>query len=310
MNAADPPPLVSVVMPSRHGAALLAKHLPETLAQTRALAGGGEIVIVDDASERDAGEDIALALGADVRFVRAPRHGGFGTTCNLGAREARGTWLFFLNNDMHLEPGCLAALLAHAEPRDDLFAVSPVIENKAGGFFESTTAIVFRRGVFDVDFPGRRGVAPPEPGSARTIAYACGGALLCRREIFLRCGGFSPLFAPFYWEDAELGWRSRRLGLACEEIGAARAVHDHARTIGSLYTQAEVRAIYERNRLVFTWLHAAWPGQVAAHVLWAPVRYAAALLRRDPGARGMRDAWRRLAEVRAARRRLLRNSPR
>lgn len=309
MNTARPP-LVSVVIPSRHGAALLAKHLPETLAQTRALAGGGEIVVVDDASERDAGEDVALALGADVRFVRAPRHGGFGTTCNLGAREARGTWLFFLNTDMHLEPGCLAALLAHAEPRDDLFAVSPVIWNKPERFVESTTAIVFRRGVFDVDLPGRRGLPPPEPGTARTIAYACGGALLCRREVFLGLGGFSPLLTLFYWEDAELGLRARRLGLACEEVGAARTIHDHAQTVGSLYTRDQVKAIFERNRMVFTWLHAAWPGQVALHALWAPIRYVAAALRRDPGARGMRDAWRCLAEVRAARRQLPGRNPR
>jgi GT2 family glycosyltransferase len=298
------------VVPVWNGAATLALHLPRMVDAVRAAAGEAEVVVVDDGSDVERREVAAVvsAAGAPARLLRREVNSGFGAACNAGARAATGTSVLFLNSDMHLDEGCLEAVLAAHERRPDVFAVTPVIINVEGGFPESTTRIRFHHGVFDLVLPGRDGEPDVDRSSERAVAYGCGGALLCRRSVFLDLGGFSPLYAPFYWEDADLGWRARRAGLESLEVGAARVVHQHARTIGARYPASRIRATYERNRLLFTWVHAAGLHAWAAHAGWFVPRLLAALVRRDPAWRGMLAAFGRLGGAWRERRRQRRSA--
>lgn len=294
---------LSIVIPTWNGGAILGAHMARTAAEARCLTGGCEVVVVDDGSDDalDPVERVVADAGSVARLVRLPLHRGFAPACNAGAQTCRGEHLLFLNNDMELGEGCLDRLLEILEARADVFAVTPVIRNLEGDFPESTTRMVFARGVFDPVFPGRWGEPGPDPGEARRISFACGGALACRRDRFMELGGFSELYAPFFWEDADLGWRARRVGWENLEVGGAAALHDHGRTIGSRFSQRAARRIYERNRLLFTWVHLAGRRGWAAHVAWLPIRWLAAVVRRDPGVAALPDALRRLASVRTNR---------
>jgi GT2 family glycosyltransferase len=296
---------VSIIVPTFGSAELLARHLPAVCAEALEIAGGAEVVVVDDGSPGGGREiaAVAAALGPPVRVVRREENGGFAAAANDGVAAAIGECVLVLNDDMRVEPGCVAALLGAVASRPDLFAVTPVILNLAEGFVESTTALRYHRGVFDVVLPGRAGAPPAAAGELRGIAFACGGALLCRREEFLALDGFSLLLAPFYWEDVDLGWRARRAGRAIAECGDARVLHEHARTIGRL-APARVRRVYERNRLLLTWLHLAGAGAWARHLLWLLPRTLAALARRDAAAAALPLALARIAAVAAARRRM------
>jgi GT2 family glycosyltransferase len=296
---------VSIVVPTWNGAELLARHLASVRDEAAEVAGGAEVVVVDDGSDSGGSEvaRIVREVGAPARVIRRERNGGFAAATNEGAAGALGQHVFFFNDDMRPEPGCLAALLAALEARAELFAVTPLVLNLAEGFTESTTAVRFHRGVFDAVLPGRSGAAPLAAGELRRIAFPCGGALLCRRDELLALGGFSPLFAPFYWEDVDLGWRARRAGREIAECGDARVLHEHARTIGRL-PPSRVRRVYERNRLLFTWLHLAGAGAWVRHLLWLLPRTLAALARNDAAAAALPLALVRIAAVAAARRRM------
>jgi GT2 family glycosyltransferase len=297
--------LLSIVVPTFSGADLLSRHLPAARAEAVEVEGGAEVVVVDDGSPGD-GTAIAAAvaaLGAPVRLVRRAANGGFAAAVNDGVAAARGELVLLLNDDMRLEPGCVAALVAALAGRPDLFAVVPVILNLAQGFVESTTALRFHRGVLDVVLPGRAGAAPAPPGSLREVAFACGGALLCRRADLAALGGFAPLLSPFYWEDVDLSLRARRGGRGIAECGDARVLHEHARTIGRL-PAARVRRVYERNRLLATWVHLAGAGAWARHLAWLLPRTLAAVARADAAAAALPLAIARLGAVREARREL------
>lgn len=297
---------LSVIIPSRNGGALLSEHLPAVCQEARSISDGSEVIVVDDASDvpNDSTEASVAAAAPTARLVRRSPHAGFAPTVNAGAREALGEHLLFLNNDMHPTPGAFSTLVKALESWPEAFAVTPVIMNLAGGFPESTTRARFSRGVFDVLFPGREGLPPPRDTEWREVAYACGGAFICRRVAFEELGGFPELHAPFYWEDADLGWRARRRGWSNREIGGARILHDHSRTIGALYSPREIRTIYERNRLLFTWLHLSGAGAWLSHLAWMPVRLVAALVRGEPLPRSLVQALGELARVRAERRRM------
>src|ERR1043165_3935487 len=47
---------------------------------------------------------------------------------------------------------------------------------------------------------------PHGPQEGDPLLFACGGAMLVDRQVFLDAGGFDPSFF-IYFEDVDLGWR-------------------------------------------------------------------------------------------------------
>ncbi|MBR0776276.1 glycosyltransferase [Bradyrhizobium diazoefficiens] len=107
-------PAVTVVIPARNAAIYIGRTIDSALTQS----GVTEIVVVDDGSTDD-----TMTI---VRSYRDPRlrlmtndGGGVSAARNFGARNARGSWLIFLDADDLLRPGAVTALLeaASAAPR-------------------------------------------------------------------------------------------------------------------------------------------------------------------------------------------------
>lgn len=100
--------LVSVVVPTRHRPAPLARALASLRAQ--ALPAGVELeIVVIDNSER--GE---VAGAPDLRVAHEPRP-GVAQARNAGVAAARGQWVAFLDDDEEAAPGWLAALVEVAQ---------------------------------------------------------------------------------------------------------------------------------------------------------------------------------------------------
>jgi glycosyltransferase involved in cell wall biosynthesis len=103
-------PAVSVVIPAKNAAA----YIGETIGSALMQGGVNEIIVVDDGST-DGTEAIARAI-RDPR-LRLMRNDASGVSAarNLGARNARGDWLVFLDADDRLRPDAVATLLAAAK---------------------------------------------------------------------------------------------------------------------------------------------------------------------------------------------------
>lgn len=102
-----PLPEVSVVVNTYNRAAQVGKAIESALSQSGV---DLELVVVDDGSTDDT--QVVLAGMADAR-MRCVRHSnrGLSASRNVGAREARGEWLLFLDDDDRLCEGALEALL-------------------------------------------------------------------------------------------------------------------------------------------------------------------------------------------------------
>lgn len=103
-------PAVSVVIPAKNAAAYIGETIDSALMQ----GGVSEIIVVDDGST-DGTEAIVRAI-RDPR-LRLMRNDASGVSAarNLGARNARGDWLVFLDADDRLRPDAVATLLAAAK---------------------------------------------------------------------------------------------------------------------------------------------------------------------------------------------------
>lgn len=100
---------VSVVIPCYNAGPYLAEALASVLGQTRA---PDEVIVVDDRSTDGSAE---VARGHGVRVLTTPTNSGAAAARNLGAREARGELIAWLDADDVWEPEHLATVAPLAE---------------------------------------------------------------------------------------------------------------------------------------------------------------------------------------------------
>jgi GT2 family glycosyltransferase len=219
--------VISALVPTRGGDARLERNLPSV---ARALAASGdtwEIVVVDDGRE----------LRAEPRGVRvlplAPSR-GYGPAVNAGAAEASGERLLVLNDDVRLEEPAVR-VLREALPSEGVFAVAPrIVSPLAREGDEGGKSATVRAGLLEIE-------EAPSSDTHPTL-YPVGCCYLCHRHTFLDLGGYDDVYAPFFWEDVDLGYRAWRSGLASLHVPSAVCHHEGSATIGGLPMDERVRA--------------------------------------------------------------------
>jgi glycosyltransferase involved in cell wall biosynthesis len=199
--------LVSVIIPAFNAAAYLAQAVESVRATSQELL---EIIVVDDGST-DITAHVAQSL-LEARYVRQ-ENAGPAAARNTGIRASQGAILAFLDADDLWAQGKLAAQLRVMREFPEIHLVAGRVEE----FSSDTTAI------------GTGGNSPP-PRDYGKRAYTV-GALLVRREDFLKVGWFDPAlrFGEF------LDWLSRAKSLGLQEhvldqVVLYRRIHAHNTT--------------------------------------------------------------------------------
>ena|SRR5579884_1865548 len=219
---------VSVVIPTRNRAHLLTRALESVLNQSRR---PDEVLVVDDASSEDI-RNAVMAWSKDVRVIRSDRNIERGAARNLGAREARGQLLAFLDSDDYWQPTKLERQL-----------------EVAGGHVASVT------GIDMVDSEGRivrSHYVPPNDAGARILErnlYLGGpSSLLIPKDLFFAVGGFEQRWAVQGSEDWLLFAKLMRLGhrvavvpepLVVYLVHSANSTADPDRVAVSMWTAVE-----------------------------------------------------------------------
>ncbi|MGB7445400.1 MAG: glycosyltransferase [Coleofasciculaceae cyanobacterium] len=90
-------PLVSIIIPTYNRPQLLPRAVKSALAQT---IDDLEVIVIDDAST----EPVNLPEQPRLRIIRLPENRGIAAVRNVGAKNARGRWLTYLDDDDQLLP--------------------------------------------------------------------------------------------------------------------------------------------------------------------------------------------------------------
>jgi len=244
-DTASSAPEVSVLIVTCNGRELLAGCLA-SLAELDYPAERVETIVYDNASS-DGTRDWLAAAWPRVRVIAGSENLGFAAPCNRAAEEAAAPLLCLVNNDMRFARSFLRELVA-ARVRTGAACVGARILTHDGTRIEldGGTMNFYGHGA-----PWRHGAdaaahdAEQEP---RDTLFACGGAMLIAREVFLASGGFDEDYFA-YFEDVDLGWRLHVLGERCVHAPAARAFH---REHGSEHLLEPGRrvALLEQNALL------------------------------------------------------------
>jgi len=243
-----PPAAASVVIPNWNGRDLLARYLPSVMT---ALAGNpaNEILVVDNGSADDSVAYVRSHF-PQVKLLALDRNLGFGGGSNAGFREAKNDIVVLLNNDMRVEPDFLAPLLeGFADPQ--VFAVSCQI------FFKDPNKVREETGLTQGWWQDGALRVRHRTDAAVTDLFPCfyggGGSCAFDRRKFQQLGGFDELFAPFYFEDTDLGYLAWKHGWKVLYQPRSVVHHEHRGTIGKTFSADFIQGVVKRNALLFAW---------------------------------------------------------
>ncbi|MEE4216032.1 MAG: glycosyltransferase [Xanthomonadales bacterium] len=241
-------PQVSIVIPVYNKWVYTAACL-RSLVETRCHSSF-EVIVVDDGSSDDSYERLQGIAG--LTAIRNEENLGFIGSCNRGAEAARGEYIVMLNNDTQVLDGWLDALLdTFTQFPDTGLAGARLVY--PDGRLQEAGGIIFNDGsgwnYGKFDLADR-----PEYQYTREADYCSGACIVMQTERFRELGGFDSHYAPAYYEDTDLAFRVRALGLKVRIQARATIVHHEGITSGTdLNSGAKRFQAVNRDKFLERW---------------------------------------------------------
>lgn len=239
-------PLVSIIIPTRDGRNVLERCVDSLY--TRTTYDHFELIIVDNGSIEQATLNYleGLERHGRARIIRDDRPFNFSALNNLAARQARGSVLAFLNNDLEVingdwltemlglaqrpETGCVGARLWYPDDR---------LQHAGVILYRGVAAHPFLQ--LPRDEPGYMGRAK----LLQNLSAVTGACLLVRRSVFEQVHGFDEQLAVAF-NDVDLCLRIRAAGYRNVWTPHADLYHHESASRGDENTPKK-RARFERE---------------------------------------------------------------
>lgn len=202
---------ISVVIPTFGRRDLLERTLKSLAAQQEA--PPAEFLVIDDGADPSLAAHVASTHpDLPVHVEHLPENRGRSAARNSGIARATGDVVVFLDGDMEVVPGFLAAhAAAHAE--EDIVVLGNI-----------RTAREIPRTAF-VRYTDTRGVQKIPPGQPIPSRYFMTGNSSVAAPLLARAGGFDEDFREYGGEDTEMGYRLAAHGARFRYASGALSWH-------------------------------------------------------------------------------------
>lgn len=213
-----------------------------------------QVVVVDNGSvDETAGACSALGqelFGKRFDYLRLKENINFGPGCNAGAVRSNGEYLLFLNNDTLMTPGWLEPLLAVFEDNPRCGAVGPLLLYPEHGRVQHL-GVTFTPGSHVRHLYHYFPSSHPIIHRIRELQAITGAALMIPAKVFESAGRFWEEYRNGY-EDLDLSWHVRTLGLTLHCIPESRVYHLTSQTSGRFDAESHnAKVLSRRCRLAF-----------------------------------------------------------
>jgi GT2 family glycosyltransferase len=239
-------PLVSIITLNYNQAAVTAEFLESS---KKLLYPSFEILICDMASSEDPANIFNGADYPNTKLLISKKNLGFAGGNNWGIRQARGEFIFIVNNDTDLTPDIIHRLLQPFSQNPSIGVVCPKIK-----YFDDPHIIQYA------------GFRPMNPFTGRTSSIgdhetdlgqydlsgvtngAHGCAMMIKKEVIEKTGLFPENFF-LYYEEWDLSVRVQKAGYLIWYQSEATILHKESMTVGK---ENPMKTYYlTRNRILY-----------------------------------------------------------
>ncbi len=218
--------VLTAAVATYNGRALLERLLPTVAAQTLP---GVRVVVVDDGSSDDTVAWLAEHW-PQVEVVAHSRNRGVTAALNSSFGAADGEFVALLNNDLELEPSCLAELVTALRKHPGAgVACAKLVDYHDRDRLDGAGDVYSWGGEAN-----RRAHGELDSGrydTAQEIFSACAGAAVYRLTAVADVGRFDDAFYAFY-EDVDWSFRAQLAGWRCLYVPSAVAYHVGSASVG------------------------------------------------------------------------------
>jgi len=207
-----------------------------------------EVIVVDNASPSD-NPDVIKNLYPQISLIKNPVNAGFARGNNIGIRQARGQYLFMLNNDTIVPVGAVNRLVEVLASDPKIGLVCPKVM-----YFAHPDVIQYA-GQTKMSRIGMRtfiiGYGEKDVGQydkSEETYYVHGAAMMTKREVMEQAGMFPEMYFLYY---EELDWcdHIRKSGYKIMYVHDAVIYHKESLSIGQ---NSPMKTYYlNRNRMIF-----------------------------------------------------------
>jgi len=226
-------PLVSIIIVNYNGKPLLEQCL-ESL--SKVTYPNLEIILVDNNSTDDSIEFVKNSYPLSM-IIKLDKNYGFAHPNNVGAKNAKGEFLLFLNNDTKVTPDFISEMIKTLKHDPKIAICQSLLLDPSGGVDSSG------------DFIDSIGIAYSSKNrikKIREILSARGASMIIRKKIFEELKGFDEKFFVSF-EDVDLGWRAWIMGYKVVVIPESIVYHLGGQTIKKIKSELSFHGL--KNQL-------------------------------------------------------------
>lgn len=180
-----------------------------------------EIIVVDNGSCTFEREQLCQNLhGQECKIVFSKTNTGFGGGNMIGANEASGNYLCFLNSDIVLSEDCITPLCAYLEKHPEVGCITPQqydIHGNPAQSFKHAPGIrheLLGDGIFEKFFPKQYPNRHRLYDTPIKVMQINGCMMVFPTDVFWRIGGFDTNIF-LYYEEFDIAMRLKKQGLCC-----------------------------------------------------------------------------------------------
>ena len=224
---------LSIIIPHHNGEELLFNCLESILNQISIK--DFEIIVVDNGSI-DNSADKAKEKFPSINLLKSETNLGYSGGCNFGAKNAKGEYTIFLNNDTLHTKNWIEELIGFLDKNPQAGAAQPKILNAtnkdtfdyaggAGGYIDKYCFPFVRGRIFNSLEKDSN-----QYDDVKKIFWASGAAFIIRTELLCELNYFDNIYFA-YMEEIDLCWRLQALGLGIWNVPTSVVYHFGKQTI-------------------------------------------------------------------------------
>lgn len=199
-------PKVSIIIPVYNQFDYTYKCLESVFAYSKDVSY--EVIIGDDVSN-DKTKHLER-YAKNIKVIHNSENLKFLLNCNNAAKQARGEYILFLNNDTQVLEGWLSSLVSLIESDEKIGMVGSKLIYP-NGTLQEAGGIIWKD-ASGWNFGRNDDPTKPEYNYVREVDYISGAAIMIRHSLWNEIGGFDELFVPAYCEDSDLAFQVREKG--------------------------------------------------------------------------------------------------